>query len=139
MSTESASGEPSIETACRPTNVTPVEIDGNELEVSDTDRIRAFKESLVEAGYQPTTLRVSARFEEDCSLVTQREVDRLREYLRAAAFLGVTELAIDLECVSSSEKVGPALSALAERGRRDGVTVTVDGPEIETTDLSPAA
>lgn len=139
MSTEQISEFGSVVTPCRSRTVTPVAIDGNELETTDPDRLREFKTTLAEDGYQPTTLSVTARFETDCSLGTQAEIDRLRGYVRAAAFLGVSTLEIDVDRVESPKKVQSGLSALAERARREGVSLTLAGSAADAIELSYAA
>lgn len=131
----STTHSPSVEqavSACRPADVTPVRLDATSLESTAPSYLRDLKGELAEAGYQPATLSVSATFDEDCSLATQMEADGLREYVRAAAFLGVGRLAVRLDTVAASEKVEPALAALAERARREGVRLTLDGD----TDIS---
>jgi sugar phosphate isomerase/epimerase len=71
---------------------------------------------------------VDACFDEDCSFATQDEADRLREYVRAAAFLGAGSITVSVHEVADEHKVLPALSACAERARREGVTFEVEGP-----------
>lgn len=127
MSTTHTSDVDRAVAACRPTDVTPVEIDGAALDSTAPEYLRELKERLAADGRQPATLAVDARFGEDCSLATQTEADRLREYVRAAAFLGAGRITLSVEAVADSEKVRPALSALEERAAREGVTLAVEG------------
>lgn len=134
----STTHSPSVEqavSACRPADVTPVELDATSLESTAPSYLRDLKGELADAGYQPATLAVTATFDEDCSLATQTEVDGLREYVRAAAFLGVSRLSVRVDAVTAPEKVEPALDALAERAIREGVRLTLDGD----TDVSLSA
>jgi hypothetical protein len=124
MSTTSRSS--SIE-GCRPTDSTPVAVDAETITDASRDDLRALAEDLASEGYVPAEVTADACFDEDCSLATQREADRLRDVVSAAAFLGANRLTVDVEEAASPEKVRPALSAVAERARRDGLAVDVDG------------
>ncbi|MGM0605157.1 MAG: hypothetical protein ACQETB_05740 [Halobacteriota archaeon] len=139
MSTTSISDLDTAVTPCRRRDVTPVEIDGDELRSTAPGALRELKATLAASGYQPTTLRVSGQFDADCSIETQREAERLREYVRAAAFLGVTTLSIAVESVASVEKTTPALEALAERSRQDGVCLELTGSGAEDVTLDRSA
>jgi hypothetical protein len=125
MSTTPSSDLSAAVSSCRPENVTPVRIDATDLDSTASEHLRDLKTELADAGYQPAVVGVEAHFDEDCSLATQSEADRLRGYVRAAAFLGAGRLAVTVESAADREKVDPALDALAERARRDGVTLDV--------------
>ncbi|KTG10234.1 hypothetical protein AUR64_11670 [Haloprofundus marisrubri] len=112
---------------CRPADVTPIRLDAETLDSTAPSYLRDLKSELGENGYQPATLVVDAEFEEDCSLATQKEADRLRDHVRAAAFLGAGRLDVIVDDVCSTEKVEPALAALRERADREGVTLTLSG------------
>ncbi|WP_224336636.1 hypothetical protein [Haloprofundus halobius] len=112
---------------CRPANVTPVRLDAATLDSTAPSYLRDLKTKLGDEGYQPATLAVEAYFDEDCSLATQREVDRLRDHVRAASFLGAGRLDVAVDEVCATEKVEPALAALRERADREGVTLTLSG------------
>ncbi|WP_224450053.1 hypothetical protein [Haloprofundus salilacus] len=112
---------------CRPADVTPVRLDATTLDSTAPSYLRDLKAKLGDEGYQPATLAVEARFDEDCSLATQQEVDRLRNHIRAAAFLGAGRLDVVVDEVCATEKVEPALAALRERADREGVTLTLSG------------
>lgn len=119
--------------ACRPVDVTSVRLDAAALDSTAPSYLRTLKAELAAEGYQPATLAVTADFGEDCSLATQTEVDALREFVRAAAFLGASRLSLTVDTVASPEKVEPALAALAERADREGVRLVLDGD----ADVSP--
>jgi hypothetical protein len=125
MSTTQSADVSAAVSSCRPENVTPVRIDATDLDSTAPGYLRDLKAELADAGYQPAVVGVETCFEEDCSLATQSEADRLREFVRAAAFLGAGRLAVTVESVADREKVDPALDALAERARREGVTLDV--------------
>ncbi|MFB6072397.1 MAG: hypothetical protein ABEJ88_05445 [Halobacterium sp.] len=112
---------------CRPTNQTPVAVDAATIEDASREDLRALADDLAADGYVPAEVSAVARFEDDCSFATQREADRLRDLVDAAAFLGANRLCVDVETVECPEKARPALSAVVERARRDGVAVDVDG------------
>lgn len=116
--------------ACRPAEIEPVELSAESLETTAPEYLRELKRELSEAGYQPAQLSVEGCFEEDCSLATQEEADRLRGFVRAASFLGAGSLTVTVDEVGDAEKVRPALSALAERAHREGVTLTVEGLDV---------
>lgn len=113
---------------CRPEDATPVTIDAEDLETTAPEYLREFKYELSSEGFVPARVEADACFAEDCSLATQAEVERLRDVVRAAAFLGVSTLTVSVDEVADREKVEPALEACAERARREGVALTVDGP-----------
>lgn len=130
MSTTRSQGvERALET-CRTADVEPVELDADSLETSAPEYLRDLKAELADAGYQPASVVAEARFDEDCSLATQEEADRLRDVVRSAAFLGASTVTLRVETVCDAEKVEPALAALDERARREGVTLSVTGVDF---------
>lgn len=126
MSTSPTSVESAL-ADCRPSNVEPVELTASSLSTTAPEYLRELKAELAAEGYQPAALRVTADFAEDCSLATQREADRLRDLVRAGSFLGVGVVRVEVDAVGDAGKVRPALSALEERARREGVTLSVEG------------
>lgn len=118
--------------SCRSANVEPVELTASSLSTTAPEYLRELKAELAAEGYQPAELSVTSSFSTDCSLATQEEADRLRDIVRAGAFLGVGTVTVTVEDVRNPEKVRPALSALEERARRDGVTLSLKGPEVLT-------
>lgn len=125
--TPSANVERTIE-HCRPEDLQPVALDAQALDSTAPEYLRDLKHELTDSGYIPSVLTVRACFDEDCSLETQREVDRVRGYVRAAAFLGAARVTVECGDVADASKVEPALSACAERARREGVDFELDGP-----------
>lgn len=108
-------------------DVEAVELEAASLETTAPEYLRDLKGDLADEGYQPATVSASACFGEDCSLATQEEADRLRDVVRAAAFLGAGTVAVTVEEVYDLAKVRPALEALEERARREGVRLSVSG------------
>ncbi len=125
--TSSPQFAPTIE-RCRPADVTPVTLEAAALESTTTDHLRALKRELAGSGLSPVELTVTARFDQDCSLATREEIERIRRYVRAGAFLGVSSVSVTIEHVANPEKVRPELTACAERAERDGVVLELDGP-----------
>lgn len=117
-------------TPCRPADLDPVEIRGDNLDSTASAHLRTLKTELADEGYQPAELTIDCEFAEDCSLATQKEADRLREYVSAAAFLGAARVTIVVEKLANKSKVVPALSALKERARRDGIVLQFDGLDV---------
>lgn len=113
---------------CRPEQATPVCINAADLETTAPEYLLDLKYELTQEEYVPARLAVNACFDEDCSLSTQHEADRIRDLVRAAAFLGVGTIDLTVKRVADEEKVRPALEACVERARREGVTLSVDGP-----------
>jgi sugar phosphate isomerase/epimerase len=113
---------------CRPADVTPVTLDAASLETTAPEYLRELKRELTGEGLFPAELTVEACFDEDCSLATQDEVDRIREYVRTGAFLGVGSVTVSADDVASAEKVRPALAACAERAEREGIELELDAP-----------
>lgn len=113
---------------CRPADAEPVSIPADALESTAPDYLRGVKRDLEREGRVPAELTVEARFDDDCSFATQDEADRVREHVRAAALLGAGRVTVRVSAVASERKVRPALEACAERARREGVTLEVDGP-----------
>ena len=116
---------------CRPTEHTPVAVDAETIADASRDDLRTLSAELARKGYVPAEVTADVRFEEDCSLATQREADRLRDLVDAAGFLGANRLSVDVETVECPEKARPALSAVAERAHRDGVSLDVDGLSLD--------
>ncbi|ELY67199.1 hypothetical protein [Natronobacterium gregoryi] len=128
MSTTSAPDRPSPIECRSQTDVTPVRIDATALESTAPGYLRDLKRELAEADLSPASLTLETCFEEDCSLATQEEVDRIRSHVRAGAFLGVGSVVVSISGVENPEKVRPALAACAERAQRDGVVLELEGP-----------
>jgi hypothetical protein len=124
MSTSSASAVDAVE-QCRTENATPVTIAAEDLASTAPEYLRDLKYDLSQEHYVVAHLTVDACFDEDCSIETNREVERLRKYVRAAAFLGASRITVDVEEVSDHGKVDPALEACEERARREGVALDV--------------
>ncbi|WP_290811628.1 hypothetical protein [Halovivax sp.] len=113
---------------CRPEDVSPVALDAELLESTAPEYLRDLKRELNREGLFPARVTVTACFDEDCSLDTQQEADRIRGYVRAASFLGAGAVTVECDAVANPDKVRPALSACAERARREGLEFDVDGP-----------
>lgn len=126
MSTTQRPPEAIIE-GCRPIDATPVTIDAASLDNTATHYLRELKTSLRADGFVPAELTATARFDEDCSLSTQETVDRIRNLVDAASFLGADTLTLTVETVENPTKARPALNACAERASRDGIRLDVTG------------
>lgn len=113
---------------CRSVDVTPIVLEAESLESTAPDYLRDLKRTLSEEGLQPARLTVRACFDTACSISTQDEVNRLREYVRAASFLGAGTISVDFDTVADTETVRPALAACAERAEREGLQFDCDGP-----------
>lgn len=130
MSTTRSQGVERALATCRTADVEPVELDAESLETTAPEYLRDLKAELAAEGYQPATVVAEAAFDEDCSLATQQEADRLRDVIRAASFLGAGSVQLRVASVCAEEKVDPALAALDERARREGVTLSVTGTDV---------
>ncbi|WP_049924996.1 hypothetical protein [Halopiger goleimassiliensis] len=128
MSTTSSPELESTIERCRPADVTPVALEAETLESTAPEYLRDLKRELAAEGLSPSDLRVRACFDEDCSLATQDEIDRVRSYVRAGAFLGVGTVSVVVEEVADERKVQPALAACAERAEREGIVLDLEGP-----------
>lgn len=124
MSTTPATFEETIE-QCRPEDATPVSLGADDLESTAPEYLRDLKYELSRSDLVVARIEVGACFDADCSLATQDEVDTVREYVRAAAFLGAGTLTVDVDEVANPEKVEPALDACEERARREGVALEI--------------
>jgi len=121
MSTTQSDGIEATLRGCRPADIDPIVVDAADLESTAPGHLRDLKSELSARGYQPATLSAAARFDGDDTLAAQREADRLREIVRAASFLGAGRVEVRLGEVADRDAAEPALSALAERARREGV------------------
>ncbi|MFC7203628.1 hypothetical protein ACFQJC_08885 [Haloferax namakaokahaiae] len=122
MSASNTSGVQAAIDTGRPADLTPIVLEADCLESTAPEYLRDLKGGLADAGYLPAELTVEAHFDEDCPIAVQREADRLREYVRVAAFLGAGRLAVDVNAESRPDDIDSALAALEERARREGVT-----------------
>lgn len=128
MSTlESSPVETAIE-SCRPTDLTPIVLDASSLDSTAPEHLRDLKGGLAEQGYLPAELVVEAEFSDDGPLAVQSESDRLREFVRAASFLGVGRIAVDVGDCCRPDEVETTLAALEERAHREGVAFEARGP-----------
>jgi sugar phosphate isomerase/epimerase len=108
--------------------VTPVEVEAEGLDSTAPEYLRDLRRELSREGLYPAGLAVDATFDEDGTLAAQREADRLRGYVRAAAFLGAGSVTVRVHEVADESAARPALSACAERARREGIDLSVEGP-----------
>jgi len=128
MSTTRSAAETRAIQHCQPEDATPVALDASALDSTAPAHLRTVKRDLDEHDLVPARLVVEACFDEPASLATQDEVDRVREHVRAAAFLGAGTVTVTFDEVADATTVRPALDACAERARRDGVRLELDGP-----------
>jgi sugar phosphate isomerase/epimerase len=128
MSTSRTSAIQQTIERCRPEDATPVTLSAASLDSTAPDHLRRLKRELADDDLVPARVTVDACFDTDCSLATQDEIDRVREYVRAASFLGANTVTVSFDGVADASKVQPALAATAERAERDGVSLDVDGP-----------
>ncbi|KAB1196305.1 MULTISPECIES: hypothetical protein [Haloferax] len=127
MSTlESSPVETAIE-SCRTTDLTPIVLEASSLESTAPEHLRGLKGGLADAGYLPAELVAEADFCEDDPLAVQSESDRLREYVRAASFLGVGRITVDVVECCRPDDVESTLAALEERAHREGVAFEARG------------
>lgn len=113
---------------CRPEDVTPVRLDADAIGSTAPEHLRDLRRELNREGLFPARVTVESRFDEDCSLRTQEEADRIRAFVRAASFLGAGAITVECSTVANPEKVRPALTACAERAEREGLTFDLDAP-----------
>ena len=128
--TMSATRSANVRTAierCRVEDATPVSLDADALPTARKE-LRDLKRELDADDLVAARVVVDACFGEDCSFATQKEADRVREYVRAAAFLGASTVTVEFDSVADESKVRPALAAVAERAHREGVTLDIEGP-----------
>jgi len=121
MSTTQSSTIESTLQGCRPAKVEPIVIDAEVLDSTAPEHLRDLKAELSTRGYQPAALSVSARFDDNDTLAIQREADRLRGLVRVATLLGAGRIEVTLNGVADTSVTEPALSAVTERARREGV------------------
>ncbi|SMO78450.1 hypothetical protein [Halorubrum cibi] len=121
MSTTEPRGVDAAIEGCRPAEIEPIVVDAADLESTAPEYLRDFKSGLSARGYHPSALSVAACFADDCPLAAGEEADRLRGFVRAAAFLGAGRIEVRLDEVADPDAVEPTLSALAERARREGI------------------
>ncbi len=129
--TMSATRSADVRTAierCRVEDATPVTLDADAIPSTARPDLRELKRELDADDFVAARVVVDACFGEDCSFATQEEADRVREYVRAAAFLGASTVTVEFDSVGDESKVRPALAAVAERARREGVSLDVAGP-----------
>jgi len=127
----SATPAPDVERTiehAKPEDVDPVRLTAEGLDSTAPEYLRDLRRQLTEKGLYPAGIEVRAHFDEDCSIETQHEVDRVRGYVRAASFLGAGKVTVRVSEVVSEGKVRPALEACAERARREGLGFEVEGP-----------
>ncbi|WP_049941663.1 hypothetical protein [Haloterrigena turkmenica] len=127
----STSSTPELESTidrCRPADATPVTLEAETLDSTAPEYLRDLKRELTDEGLVPARLSVDACFDEDCSLATQDEIERVRGYVRAGSFLGVGSVTVRIDDVADPAKVRPALAACAERAEREGLALELEGP-----------
>jgi sugar phosphate isomerase/epimerase len=127
MSTTSPAGVERALRGCRPADVEPVVIDAADLDSTAPDHLRDLKRGLAARGYQPAAVAATAEFDAESTLECQREANRLRELVRAAAFLGAGRIEVTVDDRAADE-AATALAALSERADREGVELVRVSP-----------
>ncbi|WP_248515636.1 hypothetical protein [Salinarchaeum laminariae] len=108
-------------------SVTPVRIDAASLDSTSPEHLRDLHAELAETGIAPVELVVDACFDEDCSIATETEANRIRGHVRAAVFLGANRLTVRIDDDELSDSARTALTACAERAQREGLSLDVEG------------
>lgn len=127
MSTARQTGVQRTVEACLPADATPVTIDVESLESTAPDHLRELKRELGERDLVPAELTATIRFDRESSLAIQSEADRVREFVRGAAFLGAARVTVTVDGAADEDAVESALRACAERARREGVVLAFEG------------
>jgi sugar phosphate isomerase/epimerase len=117
----------SIRANAQPIDRIPVTIDADALDTTTTPYLRELKRDLRADGLLPAEIAAATDFDVDCTRATQRTVDRIRALVDAAAFLGASTVSLTVDSVADESKVRPALNACAERARRAGIVLEVEG------------
>lgn len=107
--------------------VTPVRIDAESLDSTAPEHLRDLQTVLSADGFAPVELATDACFDEDCSIATETEADRIRGLVRAAVFLGANRLTVRLGDEQPADAARTALAACAERARREGLALKIEG------------
>mgnify|MGYP000105318333 CR=1 FL=1 len=128
MSTTQSAGIEGTLRGCRPADVDPVVIDATDLDSTAPEHLRDLKRGLAARGYQPAAVAASAEFDGESTLDRQREADRLRGLVRAAAFLGAGRFEVAVEG-GDADAAETALAALSERADREGVELVRVGTD----------
>lgn len=115
---------------CRPIAGTPVTIEADAIESTAERYLQQLKAELDAEGLVPSEVVVRADFQADCSITTQSEADRVREFIYAADYLGAGTVRLEIEGVADRDKVQPAVSALRERAGREGLTLAVETDDL---------
>ena len=128
MSTTQATDTHRAVSRCQPEDLTAVKLDAATIESTSREYLRELKTELDRQGYVPARISVDLSLADDCPFATQSEANRLREYVRAASFLGATTVTARFDDAADDSTARSALAACAERARRDGVHLEIDGP-----------
>lgn len=128
MSTTQATDAHRVVNRCQPANLTPVTLDASTFDSTSREYLRELQAELDQRGFIPAQLSVDLCLTTDCSYTAQLEVDRLREYVQVASFLGATRVTAHFDEVGNERAIRPALAACVERARREGIALELDGP-----------
>lgn len=128
MSTTQSADAHRAVSRCQPEDLTPVTLDAATFDSTARTFLRELQAELDRQGYVPARVTVDLCLTENCPFATQKEVDRLREYVRAASFLGASTVTARFDDVADESAARSALAACAERARREGVRLELDGP-----------
>lgn len=111
--------------SCRPADVEPVTLPAGALESTAPAYLHDLRGALDEQGRTVAELTLSVSFESASALAAQATADRVREHVRAASQLGAGRLSVTVESCPDTSTAAPALEAVRERARREGVTLAV--------------
>lgn len=113
--------------SCRPADVEPVTVPATALDSTAPAYLHDLRGELDEAGRTVAEVTLSVSFEEPSALATQATADEVRDHVRAASQLGASRLSVTVESCADASTATPALAAVEERARREGVTLAVRG------------
>lgn len=125
MSGMSTGSQESAVASCRPADVEPVTLPAAALESTAPEYLHDLRGELDEQGRTVAEVTLSVAFEEASALAVQATADRVREHVRVASQLGAGRLSVTVETCADATTATPALGAVRERARREGVTLAV--------------
>lgn len=134
-----ATTPPDTDITCEALDATPVTLHTDDLPSTAPSDLRAIQHRLTTTDRIPARLQTTVTFDDDCPFAINEIVTNLRDYLRAADFLGITTFTIAVTAYPSPAQsaIRDALTAFRERAHRHGITVTVTGFPLDTP-VSPA-
>lgn len=108
--------------------ITPVRIEAEKLETTDPEYLRDLKFDFAQNGLVPAEMVISGYFDAGTAQGIRLELDAIKEYIRAAAFIGISQVCISIESPKTLKPTDELFTPYIDYARKEGISLHIKGP-----------